>query len=450
MSHLLKLTAACVALNMGFAIAQGAHAASVSDLGGSLTPVGAERAGNAAGTIPEWTGGLTEPVPGWSQGQPRLDPYASDAKLFTIDASNIDQYKDKLSEGQVVLIKKYPGYRMDVYPSRRSCGYSQRIYDRTKANATEAKLSDDGKILAGYGGFLFPLAKTGWEAVVNHRSAYGGTAVDHTVSMAVVQTSGHYNLNVGEMMVYAPQFDPKIKSFDELNGFKGKLIYSQSEPVSSIGGVLMTLEYFNRASDTWGYIPGLRRVKKAPQANYDNPVPGQDNLRTFDQTFMFNGQGDRYDWKLVGKREMYIPYNAAKLKKAGLKIDDIVGTNYPNRDLTRYELHRVWVVEATVKAGERNIFGKRIFYLDEDTWTIVVADLYDNKGGLWRAEENHLFAAQELPACVTAADFYYDLNANRYIADNLIVDPNNENYRAENTVTSDMFQPDELRRMGKR
>ncbi len=450
MSYLKKLTVASVALNVCLVSMSAAFAASVDDLGKSLTPVGAERAGNAAGTIPEWTGGITEPAPAWTQGSPRVDPYADDAKLFTIDATNVDQYKGELSDGQIAMIRKYPGYRMDVYPSRRSCGYSQRIYDRTKANVAEAKLAEDGTLLSGYGGFFFPLAKTGWEAMVNHRTAYHGVANEHTNSMAVVQGSGSYTLNVGEMRTYSPHFDPRATSFADTGGYMGKLVYSQLEPVSAVGSVLLTVSAFNAGNESWVYIPGLRRVKKAPQAVYDNPVPGQDNLRTFDQTFMFNGQGDRYDWKLVGKKEMYVAYNAAKFKRAGLKISDIIQKNYPNRDLTRYELHRVWVVEATVKPSQRNLFAKRVFYLDEDTWTAVAADLYDGKGQLWRVEENHLFVAPELPACVTAADFYYDLNANRYIADNLMVDPKKENYRAEDIVTNDMFQPDSLRRLGKR
>src|SRR5690606_18241088 len=120
--------------------------------------------------------------------------------------------------------------------------------------------------------------------------------------------------------------------------------------------------------------------KKAPTANYDTPVPGQDDLRTFDQTYMFNGLPDRYDWKLVGKKEMYIPYNASRFRAKDVGIADIIKDKYPNRDLARYELHRVWVVEATVKPGWRNTFSKRVFYLDEDSWTPVVADLYDTKG----------------------------------------------------------------------
>lgn len=435
---------AAMALSLSFG--GGAYAASVSDLGASLTPIGAERAGNAAGTIPAWEGGDVAPVAGWSQGDPRVDKYASDAKLFSIDASNVDQYADKLSEGQVALIKRYPGYRMDVYPTRRSCGYSQAIYDATKANVGVAKLSAKGGILAGHGGFLFPLPENGAQVIANHRSAFQGKAIEHRVSMAVVQANGSYNVNTGVMQTYSPFFDEGTTT----DGYMNKLIYRQTAPAASVGGVLMTLSPYDGSNETWGYIPGLRRVKKAPTGNYDNPVPGQDGLRTFDQTFMFNGLSDRYDWKLAGKKELYIPYNSARYREAGMTIDKIVGKKYPNPDLARYELHRVWVLEATAKPQFRSTFSRRVFYLDEDTWTIVVADLYDGKNKLWRFEENHLFMAPEIPACVTAADFYFDLNADRYLADNLILGKGDANYRAEATVHNDMFSPDALRRMGHR
>ncbi len=435
---------AALALSLSFG--GSAYAADVSDLGASLTPIGAERAGNAAGTIPAWEGGDVAPIAGWSQGDPRVDKYASDAKLFSIDASNVDKYADKLSEGQIALVKRYDGYRMDVYPTRRTCGYSQAIYDATKANVGVAKLSAQGGILAGHGGFLFPIPETGAQAIANYRSAFQGKAVEHVVSMAVVQSNGSYNLGTGVVQTYSPFFDEG----SAMGSYMSALIYRQLAPAASVGAMLLTVSPYDGSNETWGYIPGLRRVKKAPTGNYDNPVPGQDGLRTFDQTFMFNGLSDRYDWKLEGKKELYIPYNSTRYREAGMTVDKIMGKKYPNRDLARYELHRVWVLEATAKPEYRSTFSRRVFYLDEDTWAIVAADLYDGKGKLWRVEENHLFMAPEIPACVTGADFYFDLNADRYLADNLILGKGNENYRAEATVNSDMFSPDALRRGGRR
>jgi hypothetical protein len=61
----------------------------------------------------------------------------------------------------------------------------------------------------------------------------------------------------------------------------------------------------NAASEAWLYFPGQRRVRRAPTFAYDNPVPGYENLETVDQYPMYAGAMDRYDWKLVGKQELY-------------------------------------------------------------------------------------------------------------------------------------------------
>ncbi len=433
---------------LSLAMAGSVSAADVADLGKSLTPIGAERAGNAEGTIPEWTGGDVEPVKGWQSGDVRVDPYAGDAKLFSIDASNVDQYADKLSAGQVAIIKRYDGYRMDIYPSRRSCGYSQQIYKATRANVGAARLSEKGGILDGSGGFLFPLPENGLQAMANYRTAFTGKYTNLKVNMAVSQTGGSYFVNTGIIHTYAPFYEENAREVD--SQYMTKFVYKQTAPAASVGGIIMTLQPYDDSNESWVYIPGLRRVKKAPTANYDTPVPGQDDLRTFDQTYMFNGLPDRYDWKLVGKKEMYIPYNASRFRANDVGIADIIKDKYPNRDLARYELHRVWVVEATVKPGWRNTFSKRVFYLDEDSWTPVVADLYDTKGNLWRFQENHLFMASEIPACVSAVDFYHDLNADRYVADNIVIGSGNANYVADDVVSNDFFTPDSMRRYGRR
>lgn len=436
------------AFALSLSLSGAAFAADANDLGQSLTPIGAERAGNADGSIPDWTGGNLEVPAGWQSGDTRADPYAGDAKLFTIDASNVDQYTEKLSPGQVNMIKRYAGYRMDIYPSRRSCGYSQAIYDATKANIGVAKLSDKGGIVAGHGGFLFPLAETGLQAIANFRTAYSGKFTNLKVNMAVSQTGGGHFTNTGIIHTYAPYFEANARQVD--NEYMSKFVYKQTGPAASVGGMIMTLQPYDDSNESWAYIPGLRRVKKAPTANYDTPVPGQDDLRVFDQTYMFNGLPDRHDWKLVGKKELYVPYNANRLRGANLEVSDIIKDKFPNRDLTRYELHRVWVVEAEAKPGWRNTFSKRVFYLDEDTWTPVVADLYDKQGALWRFQENHLLMAPEVPACVSALDVYQDFNADRYVADNIVVGKGNANYAAENVVSADFFTPDALRRYGLR
>jgi len=421
-----------------------------NELSPGLTPVGAERAGNAEGTIPAWDGGLTEVPAGWSQGDPRVDPYASDDKLFTIDATNAGAYADKLSPGQMALLSNYPGYTMDVYPTRRSCALPARNYEQTRANLAGAATDEDGDVTSGFGGVLFPQPKTGWEAMLNHTTAYSGLGTRHMVTTAVSKTDGSNKVYRGEVQTYTPMYDPDIAGIADTSGFLRKFVYVSKEPAKSAGSAGLVHEFFNRSRSSWVYLPGLRRVKMAPSIAYDNPASGQDGLRTFDQTGMFNGAGDRYNWELQGKQELYIPYNATRLRDQSLSVDDIVGEQFPPRNLTRYELHRVWKVQATLGEGVRNIFTRRDFYLDEDSWRIVQADLYDARGELWRVQESHIFAATELPACVGAAEFYYDLLARRYVADSLIIGDDESNYALGAEINGAQFTPAYLRRHGRR
>ena len=73
-------------------------------LKGDLTPLGAERAGNASGTIPAWEGGYTQVWPGYQSGQPRPDPFASEKPLYRIDADNMATHAAELTEGIRALL----------------------------------------------------------------------------------------------------------------------------------------------------------------------------------------------------------------------------------------------------------------------------------------------------------------------------------------------------------
>jgi len=122
-------------------------------------------------------------------------------------------------------------------------------------------------------------------------------------------------------------------------------------------------------------------VKLAPQIAYDTPNPNSAGVATYDDAFVFNGAQDRFDFKLVGKREMYIPYNGYRLAYVKNPAD-ATKPGHINPDLWRWELHRVWVVEATLKPGKRHIYAKRTFYFDEDTWVAVASDEYDARSQL--------------------------------------------------------------------
>jgi len=445
--------AACLACAWGLAAAA-ATDAEVAPLGKDLTPVGAEKAGNKDGSIPEWTGGITKPPAGWKAGQKRIDPYKDDKPLFSIDAGSADKYKDKLSEGQMALLKTLKGYRMDVYPTRRSCGFPDFVYERTKTNAKEAKLAANGWGLEKAIGaaVLFPIPKAGAEAMWNHKLRYQGEGRIEYYSTIFSSKSGDFTPLVQDQWVTIPFHSRNNKGVDEVGGVEMKLLNAVVSPAARTGELILAHWSMNAASDAWLYFPGQRRVRRAPTFAYDNPVPGYENLETVDQYPMYAGAMDRYDWKLVGKQELYIPYNSWKWVDKGRKYKDIYGPDYVNRDLVRYELHRVWKVEATLKEGMRHIFPKRIFYLDEDSWGIMVVDNYDAQGKVWRVQESSLIVAPEIPACVAQENMGYDLNVGRYIAENATQERPETDWLAgrEGRIEKSRFNPDELRRVGDR
>ncbi|MBI2314104.1 MAG: DUF1329 domain-containing protein [Betaproteobacteria bacterium] len=426
----------------------------IARLGKDLTPVGAEKAGNKDGSIPEWTGGNLTAPPGWKPGQKRIDPYKDDKPLFSVDASNVDKYKDKLSEGQVTLVKTLKGYRMDVYPTRRSCGYPDFVYERTKVNAKEARLDSNGWGLKQAIGaaIIFPIPKTGVEAMWNHKLRYIGEGRDEYSADIIVQKSGDFTPLAIEQTWITPLHNRNNKGIEEVGGVEAKLISAIVSPAARAGELTLAHGFFNEPQVAWLYFPGQRRVRRVPTYVYDNPIVGYEGLVTIDQYPMFSGNMDRYDWKLVGKQEMYIPYNNWKLIDKSRKYKDVYGPQFVNRDLMRYELHRVWKVEATLKQGMRHVFPRRVFYLDEDSWAVMAADHYDAQGRIWRVQESSIYVAPEIPACVGLEFVSYDLAVGRYLAMGTTQESPETDWLAgrKGIVDPKRFNPDELRRMGDR
>lgn len=427
--------------------------AEAAKLGKELTPVGAERAGNKDGSIPEFKGGT--PKGKHKLGDPRLDPFAAEKPLFSIDASNVDKYKDKLTAGQIELIKTRKGYRMDVYPTHRTCGYPDSIAERTKKNATLAKLSTDGNnsLVAAIGGaFPFPIPKNGAEAVWNHRLRWQGLGRFEYYQTNFMNPDGSFYGLAQDQAVVMPFASPKANSPEEVGDVQMKILNTATAPAARTGEVILAHYFMNKpTNDAWMYFPGQRRVRRLPAFDYDNPIPGYENLETADQYPMFAGNLDRYNWKLVGKQELYVPYNSFKFV-AKRPVKDVYGGLYPNRDLMRYELHRVWKVEATVKQGMRHMFAKREFYIDEDTWMLLNADQYDAQGKLWRVMEASIYPAVELGACVSQEFMSWDLTVNRYMAENATQEAKPTDWLAgdEGRIDPKRFNSDELRRAGER
>ena len=391
-------------------------------LGSSLTPLGAEKAGNADGSIPEWNGGLPTSAAAVDAAGFLADPFAGEQPLFTITAQNLEQYRDKLSEGQVAMFKRYPEtYKMVVYPSHRSAAVPAEIYAAAQKSALSTRLIEGGNGLQGFADsryYAFPIPQNGLEVVWNHITRYRGGNLRRSIVQAAPQANGNYSLVHFEDEVAFPTMTTGLdakKAENALLFFKQRV----TAPARLAGNVLLvhdSLDQIREPRMAWLYNAGQRRVRRAPQVAYDGPGTAADGLRTSDNFDMYNGAPNRYDWKLMGKRELYIPYNNYQLQSPQVKYADILKTGHTNQDLARYELHRVWEVEATLKSGERNIYAKRRFFIDEDSWQIAVSEHYDGRGQLWRVGQAMLVQqfAQQVP--VYAFEALYDIIAGRYLA----------------------------------
>jgi hypothetical protein len=423
--HKLKMRTLVGALALALVAGQAAAAVSAEQaarLGRDLTPLGAEKAGNADGTIPAWEGGITRPPAGYKAGMHHPDPFAADQPRLAVTPQNYREHADKLTVGQQAMFARYPTFKMNVYPTRRSASFPQRTYDFTIKNATTAKLVADGDgVVDAAEGVPFPIPQNGHEVIWNHKLKFKGVAGMRWANQAAPTAGGQYNM-VRIREEYLGLYYRPGNTIADINNILLYFYQVVESPARLAGQVLLVHETLNQQAQprqAWIYNPGQRRVRLAPNVAYDNPGTASDGLRTNDMTDMFNGALDRYDWKLVGKQEMYMPYNSYKVHSDKVSYDDILKPGHVNPDLLRYELHRVWVVDATLKQGKRHINSRRTFYVDEDSWQILVIDHYDGQGRIWRYSEAPSINYYEMPLFWSTMENHHDLQSGRYIATGL-------------------------------
>lgn len=426
-----------------------ATAQEVEKLGRDLTPVGAEKGANKDGSIPAWDGGLAGAPAGFDAKKGYADPFASEKPLFSITGQNAQQYADKLSPGQLAMLKKFPTLKLNVYPTHRTAALPANVYDDVKKNATNAELTSGGNGVAksGTSAVPFPFPKAGEDLLWNHSFRWRGGSVERESSWYVVQPSGQsFRVATTDRFVFenAGYLDAKR---DNMN-FVWMGYYRM--PATLEGTILLVWDTIDQSKESrsgWIYNAGQRRVRRVPDLCCDFSADGTEGLRFTDQYDAWNGTTERYDWKLVGKKEMYIPYNDYKLTDKSLKTADVLKPGHVNPDLLRYELHRVWVVEGNLKPGKRHVFAKRVMYFDEDTYQLAAADLYDSRGQLWRFQETFAMQYYDVKVPWYSGIGFYDLNSGAYTLAFTNFEEKAAPVFGVRGKLAD-FQPDALRRMG--
>ncbi|MFU2327077.1 DUF1329 domain-containing protein [Pseudomonas sp. NFX98] len=418
----MKFVQTVLAASLAMVLAAQAQAAvspqDVAKLGSSLTLVGAEKAGNADGSIPAYNGGLTTPPASFKAGDSmRPDPFASEKPLLVIDGKNVDQYKSMLSATTVELAKRFPTFRVDVFPTHRTVSLPQAVLDNGVKNASGAKSLEGGLAIENVlPGVPFPIPQSGNEAMWNFLLRYQGVSINSKYDSWNVDSAGVPSLAItGQAFISYPIYENLTQPISSADVYY-QMKLSYTGPARRAGEAIMLKDAANPLQQprrAWQYLPGQRRVKLAPNLAYDTPNPGTAGAGTYDDVFVFNGALDRYDWKLVGKQEMIVPYNTYKLTYVQ-DPKSLTSANHLAPDFVRWEKHRVWVVEGTLKSGARHIYAKRRFYLDEDSWTALASDQYDARGQLYRGSFAFLSQSYDKQVPDSTPFMIYDLVGGTY------------------------------------
>lgn len=424
-------------------------AAQAARLGQDLMPLGGERAGNAAGTIPSWEGGLATPPANYQPGMHHPDPFAADKELYRVDKSNMAQYKAMLTLGHQRMLEQNAGYFLRVFPTRRSAASPQRIYDATRYNASNATLISGGNGIEGTAaGIPFPIPQNGQEAIWNHIARYRGEQARMITNHAAVLPDGDYVLVKRErdlMFIYGRE-GVTPADLDNTLFFYKYVVTSPSKLAGSALVVQETLDQVLAIRKAWRFNRGERRVRRLPMLAYDSMQPDTNGMATADVVDAYNGAPDRYDWTLVGKQEMLVPYNSYAIHQKGIPYEKILQQRHVNPELLRHELHRVWVVDAQLRKGHSHPYAKRRFYIDEDSWQILAVDLYNKSGELVGLQEAHAISYYELPMFLSTLETIYDLKGSRYFVDGL--DNNEPMYDFNVQLKKSDFTAAALRREG--
>lgn len=378
-----------------------------------FTPLGAEKAGNADGSIPSWTGGMVEDISGKKLGDIPVELFTDEKALYQVNSGNAAKYADLLTDGTKALLSKYPdSFQVNVYPTHRTAAAPKSVYAATYNNALNCKTTANGYSVEGcIGGIPFPMPKNGVEAMWNYLLRVEAPSNEYVFKNIVGNSDGSHTLATRNFI--ATQYPYYVNGTTSENWSKEYVVmrFDTLAPSFKKGESLVIRDSVNpdRSRMAWQYLLGQRRVRRAPTVAYDTPDFVASGANYFDEVQAFFGALDRFDWELVGKKELLIPYNTNSL--VGQNVDDALSDFHLNPEHLRWEKHRVWVVEATVVDGKRHAVPKRTYYLDEDSWAVVLVDGYDTKGKIWRTTQLTPFVVPKIPAVIAKTATVFNLQA---------------------------------------
>jgi hypothetical protein len=451
-----------LALSFATARAQlaGAQTAPPSSLGAGLTPMGAETAANADGSIPAWTGGLTSVPAGIdivTRGEASYVPelFPNEQPLLVIDQNNMAAHAAQLSEGVMAMMTKY-GFKIEVYPTHRTAAAPQWVYDNIAKNhgtaGFTAQDSTGGRFgfENAYGGVPFPVPDTsnpltaGAQIVWNHNTKWWCEA-NIIANQSWSVSDGQQSMAFADIDHYKyPYYNPNGPEA----GYDGaiyKCVSPYTGPENLVGQNIIIWAFINpyqNPQEVWELLNGQGRVRRAPEASFDTPASQTNGIANYDEYYGFNGSLERYDWTYIGKQEMYVPYNNNRLY--GAAPQQALLQHFLDPSLVRWEKHRCWVVEAKLHPGEGNVLAKRRLYVDEDTWAICMVDAWDGHDNLYKVNLVYNNCRPDLPNVIFGNNTVHNLQTDNYVT---VLGPWNESktptlqFMAYNQAPDTSFDP---------
>ena len=417
---------------------------------GKFTRFGAEAGPNATGEIPAFEGakGLKCPE-GYQKGDYLPNPYRDEKELLVINSANVDQYKARLSPGQVARLVRNPNHYMKIYKTHRNFEHPE-IYLRATEETSKTAHLDEKNVLRGFqGGIPFRFPKNGLEAIWNVKRPWAGDDLMTDDCRRVVSPTGKIRKARWTTKIIALN-EPRLRDrLPNPEGVSGKVLTYYSYPPDREGEAALSVGYDDdtKEGDVWVYYPTLNRVRRAPTLRGGTQLDGESTLDELGQDF--SDDVNDWDWKLVGKKEMYIPANNYEIWELDA-LDEkecLAGDINPAR--IRYELRRVWVVEATLKEGKKHPYSKRVGYYDEDFWGPVLADRYDKRGNLWRMAEYYQCYNYCTQRRYVIGYLYLNLESGRYEVFGGCRDKDTKTNKTDVGLTLDEFTVQALRRAGR-
>jgi hypothetical protein len=418
----------------------------------TLTPFGGERAGNADGSIPAWTGGLVSaPLP--PNADVKVHLFEDEQPLYTVDASNMAQYTDFLTPATQYQIQKF-GMTVPVYQTHRTAAAPQYVYDNTAKNVLTAKLDPRGGRLGftgAYGGLPFPIIDTsdpltgGAQLIWNHLTCWFDYSDFSTFSPGSVVINGQLIL-VGATASHTiyPYYDPN-GSLETYDGYFSKGHYYYKAPSAVVGQEDLVWHSTNvniNPDIVWTVLNGQGRVRKAPNQAFDAPNPDSNGIASLDESSCFYGNPSQYDWTYIEKKEMLVPYNCNK--QVFSTLQEMCGPHFIKPEFMRWEKHRVWVFEGNLHPGIQNVDIRRRFYADEDTGLILLGEGYDGNNFMWKGYMICNWCVPSVPGTIEGQTIVYQLQTGDWVINGVCGYGDTPDEKYELSQAPALFEPQEM------